>query len=51
MCPDHKLKWFKDRGRDKDQIKAIKQKVINAWNETYALADIASPDPVPQMMV
>ena len=35
MCPDKKLKWFKDRGQNARQIKDIKKRVVDRWNETY----------------
>lgn len=35
MCPDRKLKWFKDHGRDSEQIALIREIVISRWNESY----------------
>jgi hypothetical protein len=35
MCPDKKLKWFKDHGRSAAQIRDIKKLVVTRWNETY----------------
>jgi hypothetical protein len=35
MCPDRKLKWFKDRGRTTAQIEDIRKLVINRWEESY----------------
>lgn len=35
MCPDKKLKWFKDHGHTAAQIRDIKKSVIMRWNETY----------------
>jgi hypothetical protein len=35
MCPDRKLKWFKDHGRTAAQIKEIKKMVIKRWEESY----------------
>jgi hypothetical protein len=35
MCPDRKLKWFKDHGRTAVQIKEIKKVVIKRWEESY----------------
>jgi hypothetical protein len=35
MCPDHKLKWFKDHGRTTMQIKEIKKMVTKRWEESY----------------
>ncbi|KAF8983610.1 hypothetical protein BDQ17DRAFT_1393921 [Cyathus striatus] len=35
MCPDRKLKWFKNNGRNSSAIKAIKAIVIKHWKETY----------------
>lgn len=43
MCPDRKLKWFKDHGRTTTQIKDIKKLVINRFNESY-VSDI--PDEI-----
>ncbi|KAI0246221.1 hypothetical protein BJV78DRAFT_1277267 [Lactifluus subvellereus] len=35
MCPDHKLKWFKDHRQTAAQIKEIKKLVIKCWEESY----------------
>ena len=35
MCPDKKLKWFKDHGHSAAQIRDIKKLVVTRWNETY----------------
>ena len=35
MCPDKKLKWFKDHGRTSAQIRDIKKLVVIRWTETY----------------
>lgn len=35
MCPDKKLKWFKDHGRSAAQIRDIKKLVVTRWNKTY----------------
>lgn len=35
MCPDRKLKWFKDHKRTAAQIKEIKKMVITRWQESY----------------
>ena len=35
MCPDKKLKWFKDHGGTAAQIRDIKKLVVTHWNETY----------------
>jgi hypothetical protein len=35
MCPDKKLKWFKDHGRTPAQIRDIKKLVTTRWTETY----------------
>jgi hypothetical protein len=35
MCPDKKLKWFKDHGRTAAQIRDIRKLVVTRWNETY----------------
>jgi hypothetical protein len=34
MCPDKKIKWFKDHGRG-GETRAIKKLVVDRWNETY----------------
>lgn len=36
LCPDRKLKWFKDHGRTTRQIKEIEKMVIARWNVSYA---------------
>ena len=43
MCPDKKLKWFKDHGRTAAQIREIKKLVVTCWNETYK----GDEEPVP----
>jgi hypothetical protein len=35
MCPNKKLKWFKDHGHTATQIRDIRKLVITRWNETY----------------
>ncbi|KAF8495270.1 hypothetical protein F5888DRAFT_1794991 [Russula emetica] len=35
MCPNRKLKWFKDHGRTAAQIKEIKKMVVKRWEESY----------------
>src|ERR1700679_2068930 len=35
MCPDKKLKWFKDHGHTPAQIRDIKKLVLTRWTETY----------------
>jgi hypothetical protein len=35
MCPDKKLKWFKDHGHTAAQIRDIKKLVLTRWAETY----------------
>ena len=35
MCPDKKLKWFKDHGHTMAQIQDIKKLVLTHWTETY----------------
>ncbi|KAF8239996.1 hypothetical protein L208DRAFT_1235128 [Tricholoma matsutake] len=35
MCPDKKLKWFKDHGHTAAQIRDIKKTVLTHWNESY----------------
>ncbi|KAF8219319.1 hypothetical protein L208DRAFT_1341409, partial [Tricholoma matsutake] len=39
MCPDRKLKWFKDHGRTSAQIRDIKKLVVNCFKESYAPAE------------
>jgi hypothetical protein len=39
MCPDRKLKWFKDHGRTAAQIRDIKKLVVNRFKESYAPAE------------
>ncbi len=34
MCPDRKLKWFKDHGRTARQIKDIEKMVVAKWNDS-----------------
>jgi hypothetical protein len=36
LCPDQKLKWFKDHRRTPCQIKDIEKMIIAHWNEDYA---------------
>lgn len=43
MCPDRKLKWFKEHGRTTQQIKAIEKMVIKCWNDRYAPEEVAVP--------
>jgi hypothetical protein len=43
MCPDRKLKWFKDHGRTAAQIKEIKKLVIKRWEESYQAAEEETP--------
>lgn len=35
MCPDKKLKWFKDHGHTAAQTRDIKKLVLTHWAETY----------------
>jgi hypothetical protein len=35
MCPDKKLKWFKDHGHIAAQIQDIEKTVLTCWNESY----------------
>jgi hypothetical protein len=35
MCPDKKLKWFKDHGRTAAQIRDIRKLVVTRWNQSY----------------
>ena len=39
MCPDRKLKWFKDHGRTAAQIRDIKKLVVNRFKQSYAPAE------------
>ncbi|KAF8229938.1 hypothetical protein L208DRAFT_1284496, partial [Tricholoma matsutake] len=39
MCPDRKLKWFKDHGRTSAQIRDIKKLVVTQFRESYTLAE------------
>ncbi|KAF8239296.1 hypothetical protein L208DRAFT_1184145, partial [Tricholoma matsutake] len=41
MCPDQKLKWFKDHGRTSAQIRDIKKLVVNCFKESYAPAELS----------
>ena len=43
MCPDRKLKWFKDHGRTAVQIKEIKKVVIKRWDESYCVVEGETP--------
>jgi len=43
MCPDRKLKWFKDHGRTTAQIKEIKKMVIRRWEESYCGVEVETP--------
>jgi hypothetical protein len=36
MCPDRKLKWFQDHGRNLQQIKSIKSMICDYWENVYA---------------
>ncbi|KAF8991138.1 hypothetical protein BDQ17DRAFT_1255194, partial [Cyathus striatus] len=36
MCPDCKLKWFKNNGRRPSEIRDIKTAVIGCWEKKYA---------------
>jgi hypothetical protein len=42
MCPDRKLKWFKDNGRSSQQIKEIKKAVIARWKESYVSGKVSN---------
>ena len=46
MCPDKKLKWFKDHGRSAAQIQDIEKLVVTRWNETYK--EDEEPPPAPE---
>jgi hypothetical protein len=39
MCPDRKLKWFKDHGGTAAQIRDIKKLVVNRFKESYPPAE------------
>ncbi|KAF8220299.1 hypothetical protein L208DRAFT_1334727, partial [Tricholoma matsutake] len=39
MCPDRKLKWFKDHDCTSAQIRDIKKLVVTRFKESYALAE------------
>ena len=43
MCPDKKLKWFKDHGRTAAQIRDIKKLVVTCWNQTYKEDEKSTP--------
>ncbi|KAF9460566.1 hypothetical protein BDZ94DRAFT_899117, partial [Collybia nuda] len=43
MCPDRKLKWFKDHGRTSRQVKDIEKMVIKHWNEVYFSVEKDAP--------
>lgn len=47
MCPDKKLKWFKDHGHSAAQIRDIKKLVVTCWNETYKGDEEPPPAPEP----
>jgi hypothetical protein len=47
MCPDKKLKWFKDHGQTAAQIQDIKKMVIERWDETYKGEDSEALPPAP----
>jgi len=47
MCPDKKLKWFKDHGHSAAQIREIKKMVTNRWNETYKGEEEVLPAAMP----
>ncbi|TFK33878.1 hypothetical protein BDQ12DRAFT_614491, partial [Crucibulum laeve] len=44
MCPDHKLKWFKDHGHTITQIKGIEKMVANQWKNFYVSPDMEDTD-------
>jgi hypothetical protein len=43
MCPDKKLKWFKDHGRTAAQVAEIKKLVIKRWDESYKPTAASEP--------
>ncbi|KAF8218824.1 hypothetical protein L208DRAFT_1066469, partial [Tricholoma matsutake] len=47
MCPDKKLKWFKDHGQTAAQIQDIKKMVIEHWDETYKGENLEELPPAP----
>ncbi|KAF9039869.1 hypothetical protein BJ165DRAFT_1351564 [Panaeolus papilionaceus] len=42
MCPDRKLKWFKDHGWTVAQIRDIKKLVIDTWKAKYKPSQVSS---------
>ena len=38
MCPNKKLKWFKDHGWTTAQVTEIKKLVLKCWDESYKLS-------------
>ncbi|KAF9522259.1 hypothetical protein CPB83DRAFT_741651, partial [Crepidotus variabilis] len=45
MCPDRKLRWFKDHGRTIQQVNQLKSRVIAFWEKSYKQFSIAAPEP------
>ncbi|KAF8225390.1 hypothetical protein L208DRAFT_1306448, partial [Tricholoma matsutake] len=46
ICPDMKLKWFKDHAHTAAQIRDIKKTVLTCWNESYkGDEEVLSPAP------
>jgi hypothetical protein len=45
MCPDKKIKWFKDRpgGRTRSELNKIKKLVVDRWNDDFKGDDPATP--------
>ncbi|KAF9471507.1 hypothetical protein BDN70DRAFT_819934, partial [Pholiota conissans] len=50
MCPDRKMKWFKDHGRSRAQITAIEKRVIAKWNKFYATDESLRVDEEPSSL-
>lgn len=51
MCPDRKLKWFKDHGFPSLVTRKIKQLVIDRWEKDYKPEPVAAPAPGPSVCV
>ncbi len=42
MCPDRKVKWFKDHGRNQRQTNEIKKRITKYWQTSYAKFKVTS---------
>jgi hypothetical protein len=51
MCPDKKLKWFKERGWTTEAIEEVRQLVLRRWEESYKPTAIMVPAPVATLNV